>query len=379
MNTSSLLNSESDQSVDDVAPPQYAIAVSASLQERRTRTLKHGDTFAVFDQRGDIGGEPGNSEGLYHRDTRILSQFQLLLEEARPLLLSSMTQDDNAVFSADLSNPDLLVDGQIGLRREQIHLHRMKFVWNGTCYERLLVRNFSDTPLHVRLTFRFASDFADLFEVRGERRLAHGESSAALESDRGVLLNYMGLDKIERNTRLTFEPAPKTLTTARAAYEFFLKPRETRRVFVRYGVPDGNGDWTGRGFYRQMRAARHALRESSARAASVDSSNSVFNEIVRRSVSDLYMLVTDTPHGHYPYAGTPWFSTPFGRDGIITALMTLWLDPTIAKGVLGFLAATQATESEPERDAEPRQAEVTASKCRTEGHETRQAAFVLPV
>ena len=354
MNTSTLLDSESpSHSVDDAVAPQYAIAASANLQERRTRTLKHGDTFAVFDQRGDIGGELGNSEGLYHRDTRILSQFQLLLEEARPLLLSSMTQDDNAVFSADLSNPDLLVDGQIVLRREQIHLHRMKFVWNGTCYERLLVRNFSDTPLHVRLTFRFASDFADLFEVRGERRLAHGESSAALESDHGVLLNYMGLDKIERNTRLTFEPAPKTLTTARAAYEFLLKPRETRRVFVRYGVPDDNGDWTGRSFYRQMRAARHALRESSARAASVDSSNSVFNEIVRRSVSDLYMLVTDTPHGHYPYAGTPWFSTPFGRDGIITALMTLWLDPTIAKGVLGFLAATQATAVEPVRDAEP--------------------------
>ncbi len=91
-------------------------------------------------------------------------------------------------------------------------------------------------------------------------------------------------------------------------------------MFVRYGVPGrsiegAEDDWTGRSFYRQMRAARHALRESSARAASIDSSNSVFNEIVRRSVSDLYMLITDTPHGHYPYAGTPWFSTPFGRDG----------------------------------------------------------------
>ena len=57
------------------------------MQQRRTRTLKHGDTFAVFDHRGDIGGEPGNPEGLYHRDTRMLSQLQLLLEEARPLLL----------------------------------------------------------------------------------------------------------------------------------------------------------------------------------------------------------------------------------------------------------------------------------------------------
>ena len=102
-----------------------------------------------------------------------------------------------------------------------------------------------------------------------------------------------------------------------------------------------------------MRASRHALRVSSERAASIDSSNSVFNEIVRRSVSDLYMLMTETPQGLYPYAGTPWFSTPFGRDGIITALMTLWLDPTIAKGVLLFLGATQATAFEPERDAEP--------------------------
>jgi glycogen debranching enzyme len=341
-------------SVDEVPIPQFAIAVSATLQERRTQTLKHGDTFAVFDHRGDIGGELGNSEGLYHRDTRILSQFELLLAEARPLLLSSTTQDDNAVFSADLSNPDLLADGAIVLRREQIHLHRIKYVWEGACYERVLVRNFSDHPLQVHLTVRFAADFADLFEVRGEKRAARGESSAALESDHEVLLKYVGLDKVERTTQLRFEPVPKTLATSRAAYDFLLKPRETRRIFIRCGVPDRAGEaWSWRLFYRRMRAARHALRESSGRAASIDSSNSVFNEVARRCVSDLYMLVTDTPYGHYPYAGTPWFSTPFGRDGLITALMTLWLDPSIAKGVLGFLAATQATAIEPDRDAEP--------------------------
>ncbi len=339
--------------MDDAVPtPQYAIAANATLQERGTRTLKHGDTFAVFDHRGDVGGEPGNSEGLYHRDTRILSQFQLLLEEARPLLLSSTTQDDNAVFSADLSNPDLFTNGTIALRRERLHLQRLKFVWNGACYERLLVRNYSEQPLHVRLAFRFAADFADLFEVRGERRTARGTSSAVLSGNQEVLLRYLGLDRIERVTRVEFDPPPTVLTVGRAAYELDLPPHTTRRIFVRYGVLDG-ADWSGRAFYRQMRAARHALRESSARAASVDTSNTVFNEIVRRCVSDLYMLVTDTPQGPYPYAGTPWFSTPFGRDGIITALMTLWLDPSIAKGVLGFLAATQATATEPERDAEP--------------------------
>ena len=355
MNTSSMFEPTTpSNSVDEAPAPQFAIAVSATLQQRRTRTLKHGDTFAVFDHRGDIGGEPGNPEGLYHRDTRMLSQLHLLLEEERPLLLSSMTQDDNAVFTADLSNPDLLEDGKIVLRRENIHLNRMKFIWNGACYERLVVRNFSDCPLRLRLTYRFASDFADLFEVRGEHRSARGESRAALESDCGVALRYTGLDEIERVTQIAFFPTPKTLTTARAGFEISLKPRTTRRIFVRIGcTAEAQSEWTGRMFYRRMRAARLALNESSARAASIDSSNSVYNEIVRRSVSDLYMLITDTPQGPYPYAGIPWFSTPFGRDGIITALMTLGLDPTIARGVLGFLAATQATAVEPERDAEP--------------------------
>jgi glycogen debranching enzyme len=346
--------SPASHSVDEVPAPQFAIAVTDTLQQRRTRTLKHGDMFAVVDHRGDIGGEPGNPEGLYYRDTRVLSQFQLLLEEARPLLLSSMTQDDNAVFTADLSNPDLLVDGRIALRRENVHVNRIKFIWDGACYERLSVRNFSDRLIHLRLSYRFASDFADLFEVRGERRAARGQKSLLRESDHGVRLEYLGLDGIGRATQIVFFPAPTMLTTARAAFELALKPRATRRIFLRCGVPaEVDGGWNGREFYRRMRAARQALGTSSQRAASIESSNTIFNEVMRRSVSDLYMLITDTPQGPYPYAGIPWFSTPFGRDALITAFMTLWLDPSIARGVLGFLASTQATAVEPERDAEP--------------------------
>ena len=82
-----------------------------------------------------------------------------------------------------------------------------------------MVRNFADRPLTLRLTYRFASDFADLFEVRGEHRTARGESRLALESDHGVTLSYLGLDKIERVTQVAFSPAPNTLTTARATFE----------------------------------------------------------------------------------------------------------------------------------------------------------------
>ena len=82
-------------------------------------------------------------------------------------------------------------------------------------------------------------------------------------------------------------------------------------------------------------------------------SHEVFNEAIRRAVSDLYTLVTNTPDGPFPYAGIPWFSTFFGRDALITALETLWLDPEIARGVLSVLAREQAQVEDPAADAEP--------------------------
>jgi glycogen debranching enzyme len=49
----------------------------------------------------------------------------------------------------------------------------------------------------------------------------------------------------------------------------------------------------------------------------------------------------------------PGFSATFGRDGIIAALEMLWLEPRLARGVLSYLAATQASEVDDAAEAEP--------------------------
>src|SRR5258707_12400029 len=88
-------------------------------------------------------------------------------------------------------------------------------------------------------------------------------------------------------------------------------------------------------------------------AASIETSNNIFNEVLCQSMADLNMLMTHTPQGRYPYAGIPWYSTTFGRDGIITAMQMLWLDPRVARGVLKRLASYQPTTFDPLAAAAP--------------------------
>jgi len=334
---------------------QFYIPAAASLQERRPRTLKHGDTFAVFDHNGDILPGAGSPEGLYHRDTRYLSLLRLSIGGARPMLLSSALRDDNATLTCDLSNPDLYHDGRLVLAHDLVHLRRSKFLWNATCYERLAIRNFADSPQRLALTLDFAADFADLFEVRGARRQRHGTFHPAEIEPAAVTLVYVGVDGRRRHTRLRFEPGPTRLDAGRAIFALEFGPRARATLFVEIACDATEAaEHSPRPmFLGTLREARRALRSSSSRAAAVETSNQIFNEALRRSVSDLYMLITDLPEGPFPYAGVPWFSAAFGRDALITALQTLWMDPSIARGVLAHLAASQAQSTDDSADAEP--------------------------
>ena len=342
-----------DSILPDAQDEQFQFTIPA-LQERRTRTLKHGDTFAMFDDNGDVLSSPGSPEGVFHRDTRHLSHLSLSIFGQRPILLSSTLRDDNGALICDLTNPDLHKGGHIALEHDLIHLRRLKFVWQNANFERLAVRNFSERREHIKIQIDFAADFADLFEVRGSKRERRGTyHPTSLKAD-SVVMSYTGLDDTRRDTQLRFSPQPTQLTANRAIFDVDLEPSERASIFIEIrceNVSPNIPPW--KLFFSSLRDARRDLRAALAREASVETSNDIFNEVVRRSVADLHMLTTDLPEGPYPYAGIPWFSTVFGRDALITALQTLWIDPALARGVLFYLAANQADKIDTAADAEP--------------------------
>jgi glycogen debranching enzyme len=334
------------------AQQPFYIAAHDSLVDEPPRTLKHGDTFALFDHYGDLASRRGNSLGLYHKDTRHLSRLKLTVEQRSPLLLSSTVRTNNAVLDVDLTNPDIKRDEHLELSKDTVHITRTKFLWNGGCYETLRLRNFGEGVLRLRIDLDFDADFADLFEVRGFARHSRGRVSVATRGSDAVRFNYASLDGIPRVTDIFFTPPPRELAARHAAFELELPPKAHRVIVMSVHCSNGDG-WSQRHVFRAMRAARRELRDATRRAAAVDTSSALVNEVLSRSMADLSMLVTDKEHGPYPYAGVPWFSTAFGRDGIITALQMLWLYPSLGRGVLRYLADSQATALDAARDAEP--------------------------
>src|SRR3954471_14490310 len=341
-----LANGEAPQAVET---PFYIPATDSPSRPRRT--LKHGDTFAVFDDHGDIGASAGGADGVYFDDTRFLSRLELTLNGMQPLLLGSNIRDDNTQLTVDLTNPDMYFDERLLLPKDTLHIVRTVFLWQGTAYQRISLRNHGERAIVIDLSFAFGCDFADLFEVRGMRRARRGVASEEVVASNTVLMRYLGLDERRRQTALLFAPPPMQLTTASAAYHLSLAPGESTAVFL--AITCDRPDQQAAPFYRGLLASHRALKRSTADVATVTTSNELFNEVLCRSMSDLYMLMTATPQGPYPYAGTPWYSTTFGRDGLITAMQMLWFDPRVSRGVLKRLAHFQAMQNDEESDAQP--------------------------
>ncbi|HVU90494.1 MAG TPA: glycogen debranching N-terminal domain-containing protein [Pirellulales bacterium] len=331
---------------------EYYILATSSRIDDHARVLKHDDLFAVFDQYGDIQPLGLGEEGLYFEGTRFLNGCKLTLNGRQPLLLSSTVMENNTLLTVDLTNPDLKAADTVVFPRETVHILRECFLWRSTCYLRLRVRNYALHDVQLSLRLSLDADFVDIFEVRGTKRAERGRRcDPAVEPDR-LVLAYRGLDDVLRRTVIRFSPAPDRLNATAAWFDVHLAANEERAYEIAIECRAQEGLATVP-FEKAVVNARQLTADARRGDAVIDTTDALFNAWLTRSAADLHMMATTTDDGPYPYAGVPWFSTIFGRDGIITALEYLWINPDMARAVLSYLAKNQATEVIPQQDAEP--------------------------
>jgi glycogen debranching enzyme len=360
----------SKDEIIQVKGQHYVLATSA-LADDEDRVLKHGDTLGVFNRLGDIRPIGMGEEGLYYQGTRFLSRFELTLGlKHRPMLLGSNIKSDNSCLSVDLTNPDGFSGDKLIVPRGTIHIQRRKILWEGNCYEEFAFHNLGIKTLDLTFFLIWDADFKDIFEVRGEKRKKRGTRHDPVLRDNSIEIRYDGLDQVVRYTRLHFSSLPMLLSADRAEFLLSLKAGESQNTYVNISCTDANKTEPSREvFYAINNLVSKNLRIDPDRQCSITSDCEQFNNWLSRSAADLQMMLSETEHGLYPYGGIPWYSTVFGRDGIISALQVLWTNSEIAAGVLTYLANTQATKREDHRDSVPgkilheaRQGEMAALK-----------------
>jgi glycogen debranching enzyme len=354
------------------------------------QVLKHGNRYLLTDAFGDIHPD-SRGLGLYQGDTRLLSCLVLRVGGERPVLLQASVGGNyrGGIQMTNPSvdrNPDAKVHPMDELVGRTLGIGRQRIIGSDGLEERLRVVNHASRELTLPVVLGLGTDAADIFEVRGYPRLERGRLLPVAVTERRVTFRYDGLDGLQVLVHVACsdaalsvtpsiegEPGPDGIGDDLAAvhlrWELHLDPGEERDLsWTVWSTTRPEPDETDESASRHDLAALFppVPRVSTDEGASayhawergtttVTSDHELLNLVVKRSVSDLRLLINDGPGPAQRYiaAGVPWFSTLFGRDSLITAFQALAVRPQLAVETLTTLAAYQATEDDPRRDAEP--------------------------
>ena len=322
-------------------------------------TIKHAALFVCTRQDGAIVTPLAGGEGFYAGDTRHLSELCIKLGGRPPVLLSST---DDAVYEAvvDATNCELEEDGKVRVPQQTVAIQQHMLL-----SERLHcvfeLHNFGPVVVDTELELMLAADFADIFEVRGAaRREGRAAPDPVAVSAQGCRFSHIGEDNLTMSTTIEVSPAPARIDEdggrVRIGWPVRLEPRE-RMTLSLTAAPEVEGELPRRSFpdaERAVQAEHDAWTRSCTR---IESANEIANKVLAASERDLRALMTpielESGPAQIVAAGIPWYVAPFGRDSLLTSYECLVLNPEMARQTLHALAALQAKEDDPWRDAEP--------------------------
>ncbi|MCO4294643.1 amylo-alpha-1,6-glucosidase [Solitalea sp. MAHUQ-68] len=338
---------------------KFYISATSSYADDRIKILNQTDTFGIFDRWGDIKQLGEEVQGIYHQGTRFISDLEFKINNNRPLLLSSAIKEENELLSVDLTNPLIQFqekENKTDVPKGVIYIGRSKFIRNGMCYESITLINYGAEKYDFNISIKFKADFKDIFEVRGIKREKRGEIFEITHTPQNeIIIKYKGLDEIIRTAIITLYEKPDDWEDqTNAIFHISLDPHQSKAIqyAVKFIVGDAD-DYTISPYNKAQDQLISDIGKSRTLFANVLTSNEQFTHWLNRSQMDLMSLLAQTQYGLYPYAGVPWYNTAFGRDGIITALETLWIAPDLARDTICFLAKNQALVENAYQDAEP--------------------------
>lgn len=324
-----------------------------SARDTEQLVCARGSLFLVTERHGDVAPRGARELGLFHNDTRYLSQLELRIAEVELVYLSAETSHD-AFNQVDLMVSGLDEGEFLDDPQNFLHIRRRQLL-EGGLVESITLTNFLSRPVSVTLELAFDADFADIFEVRGAKRPRRGSLREPRVTSDSVLLAYEGLDGVRYATEFSFTPQPTELESNRArfrlelvaggsqALEWSALPQRNLGAGARARIPFDHH------IGQQVEATR-SFREASTR---VRCDNAVLENVFNQSVADLYALRVDVESRQVVAAGIPWFCCPFGRDSLITSYEALLLNPELAQQSLRVLAGFQGERDVERTEEEP--------------------------
>ena len=314
------------------------------------QTILEGSTFCICDDLGDVRDM---THGFFVDDTRFLSQLELTIDGERPLLLSSggVEYFSAAFFLRNPVTPNLPLDA-LSIKRE-------RFVGDGM-QDHLVITNVTPEPLSFRIGVAFGADFADILSVKAwDFSLGNPTHATPLPPPVQPDQNGVGwvlADPDGFGTTHVLFSRPGDTDGHGMAFALDLAPRETWELRIDVLTGERALERAELHFGEERRRVQDSLSAWRLHVPQIRASWVDLRLGFERSVADLAALrmrADDAGSGRLPAAGMPWFMTVFGRDTLITCLQTFLFGSELARGALRELAALQATEDDPARDAEP--------------------------
>jgi glycogen debranching enzyme len=337
-----------------VSPPLHEGTPLALTTAGDVDTLvrAHGTHYIVTNGSGDVAPASARELGLFADDTRYLSHYELSVREMSLVHLSA-DESDAASNRIDLmvsgvGNDEFLDDPQ-----HFLHVRRRQLV-DGAFHERVEIVNYLTRRVDLEIAISFASDFADVFEVRGAKRSRRGTLGVPRVAESSVELDYRGLDASIYVSEVSFAPTPTSLSGHQAIFRLALEAGASSSIAITVDPrPPKRRTPLPASFEEAAREQRSAATRFLGESTRVRCDNAVLEAAFAQSGLDLRALLIDFGAHRVLAAGIPWFSCPFGRDTLLAAYEALAFNPELAASSLRGLAERQGrvfddfTEEEP--------------------------------